>query len=125
MEKMTEDQTAGVEWGRPSIDGALCSRCGRCARVCPSVCIRMEDGKPIVGPGGVFGCLACGHCVAVCPESAIRVTGRGMTGADVLPLPPPSARATADGVEGLLLARRSARRYEDRPVEQPRIERLL
>jgi nitroreductase len=85
----------------------------------------MKDGKPVVSPSEKFGCLACGHCMAVCASGAIRVTGRGMTGADVSPLQPPSSRATADALEGLFQARRSTRHYGNVPLEKAIIERLL
>lgn len=85
----------------------------------------MREGRAEVDPTGPFGCVACGHCAAVCPEQAIRVTGRGLTPEDRLPLPPASARATADSLEALLLARRSLRRYEDRPVDRALLDRLL
>lgn len=116
---------SSIEWGHPSIDRAICAGCGRCVEICPSGCLRIEDGKPVVSPSEKFGCLACGHCMAVCPSGAIRVTGRGMTGNDVAPLKPESARASADALEGLFQARRSTRRYEDKPVEQAVVERLL
>lgn len=125
MTKRTEPETFGVEWGHPAINVATCIGCGRCAAICPSFCIHMKDGKPVVGASDAFGCLACGHCLAVCPSGAVRVTGRGMSGSEAFPLPPLSARATADGLEGLLQARRSVRHYKDQPVEQSLIERLL
>lgn len=125
MTKKTANKPAGVEWGCPSIDEALCIKCGRCVSICPSLCISVKDGKPSVGSDGMFGCLACGHCMAVCPSGAVRITGRGMTGEDVLRLPPASARATADAFEGLLQARRSTRCYENRPLERSIIDRLL
>ncbi len=125
MTKRTDNMPVGIEWGHPSIDEALCTECGCCVSICPSLCIRMKDGKPVVGSDGMLSCLACGHCMAVCPSGAIRVTGRGMAGEDVRPLPPSSARANADALEGLLQARRSIRRYEDRPVERSIIDRLL
>lgn len=124
MSNKTENREA-VEWGCPTINESTCIRCGRCASICPSWCIRMKDGKPIVSAPDKFGCLACGHCMAVCPSGAIRVTGRGMSGDDVVPLPHPSARATAEALEGILQARRSLRHYEDRPVEKAVIDRLL
>ncbi len=125
MTRKTENTPADVEWGVPSIDEAVCTVCGRCVDICPSLCIRMKDGKPVVVTDGTFGCLACGHCMAVCPSGAIRVTGRGMTREDVFPLPPPSARASTDALEGLLQARRSTRHYEDKQVEKATIDRLL
>lgn len=114
-----------VEWGCPVIHVATCIACGRCVSICPSYCLRLQNGKPVVDSGGPFGCLACGHCMAVCPSGAIRVTGRGMKGGEVFPLPLPSARATAEALEGMMQARRSARHYENRPVEKPVMDRLL
>jgi len=125
MTRKTENKPADVEWGFPSIDEAACTLCGRCGDVCPSFCIRMKDGKPVVVSDGKFGCLACGHCMAVCPSGAVGVTGRGMTREDVFPLPPPSARATTDALEGLFQARRSTRHYADKHVEKAIIDRLL
>lgn len=125
MTKRTDNMPVGFEWGCPAIDEALCTECGCCVSICPSLCLSKKDKKPAVNAHGLFGCLACGHCLAVCPSGAIRVTGRGMTVDDVLPLPPTSARVQAEALEGLLLARRSMRRYEDRPVERPILDRLL
>lgn len=125
MTKRVGGKSGGVEWGCPAIDAATCTACGRCVSICPTFCLRMKDGKPVVVPVDRFGCLACGHCMAVCPSGAIRVTGRGMTGDEALPLPPLSARATADSLEGLLLARRSTRHYKDQPVERATLDRLL
>ncbi len=125
MSTSVENKSGTVEWGRPAIDVSTCTACGRCVRICPSLCLRTRDGKPHISPSDKFGCLACGHCMAVCPTGAIRVTGRGMAGEDVLPLLPPSARATADALEGLLMARRSTRHYENLPVERAIIDRLL
>lgn len=125
MSKRAKNRAATVEWGCPVITESTCIRCGRCVSICPSLCLHMKDGKPVAGSNDTFGCLACGHCMAVCPSGAIRVTGRGLTGDDVFPLPPPSARATAEALEGALQARRSVRHYENRPVEKAVIERLL
>lgn len=42
-------------------DGALCTGCGACVRVCPMDIRRVGDGE----------CVSCGRCVDVCPEGAI------------------------------------------------------
>jgi len=114
-----------MEWGSPAIDSSRCSVCGACAAICSTETLKMEDGKPAVKAAGDFGCIACGHCMAVCPTGAVSATGRGLAPGDAFPLPPLSARAGAGALEGLLQARRSTRRYEDRPVEKDLIERLL
>jgi nitroreductase len=63
--------------------------------------------------------------MAVCPSGAIHVTGRRLDDAAAFPLPPLSERATADALEGLLQARRSARHYKEQEIERSTIVRLL
>lgn len=50
------------------LDVVRCTRCGKCARVCPTGNIAWERGAlPVWGRD----CVACVTCAAVCPESAI------------------------------------------------------
>lgn len=49
-----------------TIDKNLCNKCGICARICPTQCIKMQ-GFPVKQNG----CVACMHCVAFCPQNAI------------------------------------------------------
>jgi ferredoxin len=125
MTTKTIVKSSRVEWGCPSINQSLCTACGRCVSICPSLCLAMKDGKPVVGSESEFGCLACGHCMAVCPTGAIHVTGRRLDDEAAFPLPPLSDRATAETLEGLLQARRSARHYKEQSVEQSIFDRLL
>ncbi|MBN2024785.1 MAG: nitroreductase family protein [Pirellulales bacterium] len=113
------------ERGRPSADAALCTGCGACARICPDGVLAIEDGLPRAGTGGFMGCIACGHCACVCPTGAMRVEGRGMRADDVVGIPPADARATADALEALLLARRSVRQFTDREVDRATVDRIL
>jgi len=50
------------------VDATRCTRCGTCARICPSHNIAWERGRlPVWGRD----CVMCLTCAEVCPESAI------------------------------------------------------
>ena len=69
----------------PSVNMETCIGCGKCAKVCPVLAIRMEEENPS-GEGEKTGrrkavvdkdiCLGCGVCVRNCPVSAIRLEKR-------------------------------------------------
>jgi nitroreductase len=60
-----------------------------------------------------------------CPKGAITVTGRRLRPEDAVELPPEDRRATADQLDGLLLARRSVRHFSPEEVDRPVLDRLL
>lgn len=64
-----EEHVAGL--GRPVIDPVPCTRCGTCARVCPTGAIAE---RPVAGGTAIevdhARCVGCGVCAANCPESA-------------------------------------------------------
>ena len=107
------------------IDEGTCKKCGQCARICAAEVLVLENGYVRVHDDSPFGCIACGHCMMVCQEGSITVTGRGLNPEDVLPLPPPDSRATADQLAALMQARRSVRRFQDREVEPDMLNRIV
>jgi nitroreductase/Pyruvate/2-oxoacid:ferredoxin oxidoreductase delta subunit len=109
----------------PIIDQERCTQCGLCAAVCPSEALALRDGKVQVEVGVFTGCIGCGQCMLVCPGGHVHVVGRRLQNVDVVPLPPPAARATADQLDTLLLARRSVRTFTDSPVGRDALERIL
>ncbi len=113
------------EAGRVTIDEKTCTQCGACARICPAEVLRMDGGKVQVSDTSPFGCIACGHCMMMCPAGAIAVTGRGVSPQDLVPLPEPEERATADALAALMRARRSVRRFRDQPVDPKLVERVV
>ncbi|MHB1314211.1 MAG: 4Fe-4S binding protein [Christensenellales bacterium] len=50
------------------IDGALCTDCGKCVRVCPSGAAVKKERHTIVQNE----CLVCRDCVQSCPKEAVR-----------------------------------------------------
>ena len=57
---------------RLKIDGNKCTRCGRCALICPMKNISLGKGQAI--PNG--RCTMCYRCVNFCPAQAITLLGK-------------------------------------------------
>lgn len=107
------------------INTEMCTRCGLCVRVCKGAPLHMQEGEIRIDQTRIFGCIGCGQCVAVCPQAAIHVEGRDLTESDVIPLPPEETRASCQQLQALLLSRRSVRNFQNRPVEQELIDKIL
>ncbi len=108
-----------MERNVPTIDLSRCTKCGSCVDECPSHTLASkEDRIPFVQSPA--NCIACGHCVAVCPVDAVTVESLPQEAFTRL-----SAVAPAEVVRNLLLARRSTRKYLDRPVPRELLEQLI
>jgi ferredoxin len=113
------------EPGRPQVDRDRCTVCGLCAEACPTYTLRLQGGRLEIELDTEFGCIGCGQCLAICPKAAVTVSGRDISPQDAIELPPPAARAQAEQLESLMLARRSVRNYADREVEPQKIEQII
>ncbi len=113
------------ESGKVEIDGQNCVKCGKCVEICTIDVLAMTDEKVCVREDNPFGCVSCGHCMMVCPKGCITLTGRGVSPEDLVPLPPPEKRATADALAALMMSRRSIRRFTDLEVDKADIERIV
>lgn len=92
-----------------------CTGCGLCAKACPASLVRQTEAgaPPVPLSGREAHCILCGHCVIACP-----------TGAFVHALLPsqdfePLRRGTVPDlatVRRLLMARRSCRLYNPKPI---------
>jgi nitroreductase/Pyruvate/2-oxoacid:ferredoxin oxidoreductase delta subunit len=116
-------QADGV--ARVLLDRTRCEVCGRCVQVCRGAPLRMGEHRIEIDPDRLFGCTGCGQCVAVCPRDAIRIEGRGLTAADVGPLPAADSRADFAQLSALLQARRSCRVFRPEAVPLADVHRLL
>jgi ferredoxin len=111
--------------GCVTIDRTKCTVCGTCADICPSETLSLNNNQIVIDHQALFGCIACGQCMAVCPEECIEVTGRDLSPQDMVPLPPDESRTDYARLYSLLLARRSARRFSDKTVDQSTIDNLV
>lgn len=101
-----------------------CVRCGRCAAACPGRLIVQKtpmDYPETVDEAGER-CISCNHCVAVCPSNAVTVAE--IKGSQCDPIRDDSL-PRFDQVAALVRSRRSIRRYDDSPLDEREIERLL
>jgi ferredoxin len=113
------------EPGTVTIDEATCTHCGLCAGICAGEVLSMENGRVHINEDSPFGCIACGHCMMVCPDGSVKVTGRDISPDDLLTLPSPDTRATADALATLMQSRRSVRRFTDTEVEAELLDRIV
>lgn len=63
----TNSAPAGFLKAKPAADTARCTRCGRCAELCPMGSIALEEGLPHFD--GI--CIKCQACRLGCPAGAI------------------------------------------------------
>lgn len=111
--------------GTVTIDESSCSHCGDCVRICPTEVLRLEEGRVRVHAESMFGCIACGHCMMVCPTESVSVTGRGISPADLVPLPSPEERADGKALAALMQSRRSVRRFREEEPTPELLQRIV
>lgn len=105
---MKEEKIAQI-----SIDQDRCSRCGRCARVCPSVVFGVGENDKTVSVLRPSSCIQCGHCVDVCTTDALS---HGAFPQEKIHRIDQDLLPTADSLMELLRSRRSNRTITDKPI---------
>jgi nitroreductase/NAD-dependent dihydropyrimidine dehydrogenase PreA subunit len=98
-----------------------CSSCGQCAEDCPPRIIALTPAGPRIPPDQEASCYSCQHCLAVCPTGALSILGLNPGDSQSLA----GWQADSQGLETLIKARRSVRRYRDENVDPALLERLL
>lgn len=117
--------SSGNAAGKPVINRSTCTVCGECAAVCVGGVLVKCDREIRVDHDAPFDCIACGQCMMVCPMGSIKVTGRKISPADLVDLPPEELRADFERLEALFLARRSVRRFRKEHVPRETIDKVI
>ena len=107
------------------IENDKCTLCGQCVNICGGKPLYISDGKVQVDQSRLFGCIGCGHCMAICPQNCITVEGRCLSPNDMFDLHELESKADYSELTGLMMTRRSVRRYLDKAVEQDKINKIL
>ncbi len=105
-----------------SIEKALCIKCAKCVKVCPSKIFVQDEATKDVGTAFEDSCIVCGHCVAVCPEKAVihsAFPADKVHPVDYTQLPTPEQMML------LIKNRRSNRAFSTKPVPQEKFDLIL
>ncbi len=103
-----------------SINQHKCTKCGICRIQCPACFTSAEDR--VVIRDNAKRCIACGHCVALCPADAIK---HQYLPAHRFSLRPAFSEVIARGFEDLVRVRRSHRHFEQRPISDDILSKIL
>lgn len=103
------------------LDQELCIQCGTCVDECPNGCLKLEDDTIKHDPAR---CMWCGHCLAVCPRDAIMIDGDGYNVEEVEEFQF-FKKSTPDMVRRDIMMRRSVRHFNDTPVTEDEINRII
>lgn len=104
---------------RIHIDHEKCTGCGICRLGCPA-CFTEVDGKTSVRDKGER-CIACGHCTALCPQQAVVHRDAAQNIVEEFSASP----CSSESFEHLVKQRRSHRHFEDRPVSDQTLQKIL
>lgn len=128
----------GVHMGVMKADPDKCIQCGLCLDNCPLKAWE-EDDAGVPKMKAEYACFSCYNCMAACQEDAISIVetyhvDRGFWATDSHPLPAKMPLAPLDElgmpdeyntIETAVFERRSVRNFEDKPVPESYIRRVL
>lgn len=64
-----------METKKIKIDNDLCSKCGKCVKVCLKSVLSQESKKADIEMGNIMQCNLCGACIQVCRRKALAIEG--------------------------------------------------
>lgn len=102
-----------------------CTKCGYCLKTCDNYLTADENGYPIARPIEVslMGCIQCGRCMMKCPVEAIEIVGEDIDKNHIRPMP--EKITDYELLNGLLLKRRSIRKFKPDEVSKENIDMIL
>lgn len=104
---------------RITIDQNSCTGCGLCVSDCIVNDIELTNGKALPHNQN---CFKCGHCIAICPHKAVEPdNGRE----DIKEYEEGSFTIEPETFLNVVKFRRSVRCYQDKEVEQDKIEKII
>ncbi len=106
-----------------TVDKDTCTKCGRCAAVCPAGIVYFREGSfPRLLPGTDGACIRCGHCVAICPTASLDHAESPL--AETLAVDK-GLNVSREQMAHLLRSRRSVREFQDKEVPREELEQLV
>jgi len=102
------------------IDQDKCIGCGLCCEDCPTQVLEIKENKAVVLSEK---CLKCGHCIAICPVNAVTISEFDMN--EIKEIGDEGYRLDPNQLMDHLMFRRSIRNYNNKPVENEKIKRII
>lgn len=103
------------------INRDACTDCGLCVEICPSTVYRWVGPRVEVDADRERLCGWCGQCMSICPTEAVIVEGFAYADFPAIS----ERRADYQGLRELMRARRTCRRFNDDPISQEVLEKVL
>lgn len=101
------------------IDDSKCVGCGLCVKDCVASSLEIVDGKAVFTE---TRCIGCGHCYAICPQKAVDMPNLDATSCDDFVS---MTEFDSDKLLTAMKSRRTIRQFQDRPVEQEKIDKII
>lgn len=107
------------------LDKEKCIKCGICISACDNYLKQDEQGYPQAKDESetMLGCIQCGHCMMKCPTEALEILGEDIDKKHLLAMP--EKIADYEALKGLMLKRRSIRKFQQNEVSKEDIEKIL
>jgi nitroreductase/ferredoxin-like protein FixX len=127
----------GLNPGIMKVNREKCTQCGLCIENCPFACWEKDADDVPKMKDEYVGCFSCFNCMVACPVDAVEIVDTWHVDGGVfdvgwpehkLPLEPKDAEGNISEwnvVERTVLERRSVRNFEDKPVSDHLIRRIL